>query len=139
MQGMIADTGGSSHLFKHHHTAALITDWVLHPFAHLRRPPAAHMAAMHHVDPIMARRHHCPLEINRPDLDCATCPYRRVIWVEVDRGQTAPLTGEAALALELGGTPWASSTSTPWTAPWPRLSPSSPVQPGGTCPPRKSN
>ena len=51
MQGMIADTGGSSHLFKHHHTAALITDWVLHPFAHLRRPPAAHMAAMHHVDP----------------------------------------------------------------------------------------
>ena len=105
MQGMIADTGGSSHLFKHHHTAALITDWVLHPFEHLRRPPAAHMAAMHHVDPGMARRHHCPLSINRPDLDCATCPYRRVIWVEVDRGQTAPLTGEAALALGVGRHP----------------------------------
>ena len=46
MQGMIADTGDRSHLFKHHHTVALITDWVCHPFAHLRRPPGGHMAAM---------------------------------------------------------------------------------------------
>jgi hypothetical protein len=40
MQGMIADTGDRSHLFKHHHTVALIVDWVIHPFEHLRRPPA---------------------------------------------------------------------------------------------------
>ncbi len=99
MQGMIADTGGQSHLFKHHHTVALIVDWVIHPFEHLRRPPAAHMAAMHHVDPDVARRHHCPLEINQPELACDTCPYRRVIWVEVDQGQTWPLVGEADLAL----------------------------------------
>ena len=99
MQGMIADTGGSSHLFKHHHTIALITDWVLHPFAHLRRPPASHMAAMHHVDPGLARRHHCPLEIDQPDLACDACPYRRVIWVEVDQGEHAPLAGESDLSL----------------------------------------
>ena len=51
MQGMIADTGGHFHLFKQHHTVALITDWVLHPFAHLRSSPMAHMAAMHGQGP----------------------------------------------------------------------------------------
>jgi protein-S-isoprenylcysteine O-methyltransferase Ste14 len=99
MQGMIADTGGSSHLFKHHHTVALIVDWVFHPFEHLRRPPAVHMAAMHHMDPGLARRHHCPLQVNQPELACDTCPYRRVIWVEVDRGQNMPLVGAADLSL----------------------------------------
>jgi protein-S-isoprenylcysteine O-methyltransferase Ste14 len=83
MQGMIADTGDRSHLFKHHHTVALIYDWVAHPFEHLRRPPAAHLAARHHVDPALARRHHCPVGIDRPDWDCATCQVRRVILVEV--------------------------------------------------------
>jgi protein-S-isoprenylcysteine O-methyltransferase Ste14 len=99
MQGMIADTGDRSHLFKHHHTVALIVDWVIHPFAHLRRPPAAHMAAMHHVDPGLARRRHCPLQVDQPELACDTCPYRRVIWVEVDRGQTWPLLGMDGLSL----------------------------------------
>jgi protein-S-isoprenylcysteine O-methyltransferase Ste14 len=84
MQGMIADTGGHSHLFKHHHTFALITDWVLHPFDHLRRPPAAHMAALTGMDPQLARRHHCPLEIQQDGLECEACPFRRVILVEVD-------------------------------------------------------
>jgi protein-S-isoprenylcysteine O-methyltransferase Ste14 len=100
MQGMIADTGDRSHLFKHHHTVALIVDWVIHPFAHLRRPPAVHMAAMHHMDPAMARRHHCPLQLNQAELNCDTCPYRRVIWVEVDRGHR-PLLGEDDLSLEV--------------------------------------
>jgi protein-S-isoprenylcysteine O-methyltransferase Ste14 len=92
MQGMIADTGGQFHLFKKHHTLILITDWVLHPFEHLRRPPAAHMAAMHGMDAHMARRQDCPIQIDRSDLDCATCTYRRVILVEVEQtnGQSHP-------------------------------------------------
>ena len=101
MQGMIADTGGHFHLFKQHHTVALITDWVLHPFAHLRSSPMAHMAAMKGVDPAMARRHHCPLEIDRADLDCDTCSYRRVILVEIDHGRAGHISGSSLLA---GGT-----------------------------------
>jgi protein-S-isoprenylcysteine O-methyltransferase Ste14 len=98
MQGMIADTGDESHLFKHHHTTALISDWVLHPFEHLRRPPAAQMAKMHGVDPAVARRHHCPLGINRDELRCENCPYRRVILVEVDRSSGARASGRALLS-----------------------------------------
>jgi protein-S-isoprenylcysteine O-methyltransferase Ste14 len=99
MQGMIADTGGDSHLFKHHQTVGMISDWVLHPFAHLRRPPSAHMAKMHGVDPTVARRHHCPLGIDDAKLDCATCPYRRVILVEVQHAGGRHATGYDLLAL----------------------------------------
>ena len=83
MQGMIANTGGEFHLFKQHNTFAMITEWVLHPFEHLRSSPSFHMARVHHVDPSIARRHHCPINIDEPDLDCNTCPYRRVIIDEV--------------------------------------------------------
>jgi protein-S-isoprenylcysteine O-methyltransferase Ste14 len=107
MQGMIADTGGRSHLFKQHHTVALISDWVLHPFAHLRRPPAAHMAAMHGVDPAVARRHHCPVGINQMGLDCETCTIRRVILVEVtpapgDTGSGSDLLATGATRTPVG-------------------------------------
>jgi protein-S-isoprenylcysteine O-methyltransferase Ste14 len=105
MQGMIADTGGHSHLYKQHHTVALITDWVLHPFAHLRRPPAAQMAAMHGVDPALARRHHCPLGIDQTNLQCNECPYRRVILVETDSPAGGRLAGSAALGVEVARTP----------------------------------
>jgi protein-S-isoprenylcysteine O-methyltransferase Ste14 len=44
MQGMIADTGGDWKLYKQHHTISMITDWVFHPFRHLRE---GHHA-MHH-------------------------------------------------------------------------------------------
>ena len=98
MQGMIADTGDRAHLFKHHHTVALITDWVFHPFAHLRRPAAAHMAAMHGVDPAVARRHHCPVEINQAGMECDTCTIRRVILVEVTAAPGKPLSGKNLLA-----------------------------------------
>ncbi len=101
MQGMIADTGGHFHLFKQHHTVALITDWVLHPFAHLRSSPMTHMAAMHGMDPALARRHHCPLQINHADLNCDSCPYRRVILVEIDHRQPGHISGSGLLA---GGT-----------------------------------
>jgi protein-S-isoprenylcysteine O-methyltransferase Ste14 len=35
MQGMIADTGGEWQLYKRHHTLAMISDWIFHPFGHL--------------------------------------------------------------------------------------------------------
>lgn len=39
MQGMIADTGGEWQLYKHHHTLAMISDWIVHPFRHLEGGP----------------------------------------------------------------------------------------------------
>jgi protein-S-isoprenylcysteine O-methyltransferase Ste14 len=36
MQGMIADTGGEWKLFEQHHSISMITDWIFHPFRHLR-------------------------------------------------------------------------------------------------------
>jgi hypothetical protein len=84
MQGMVANTGDEFHLHQHHHTFALITDWVLNPFEHLRRSPSAQMAQMHQVDPAMARKHHCPLGVNDPALQCDTRPFRRIVFVEVD-------------------------------------------------------
>jgi protein-S-isoprenylcysteine O-methyltransferase Ste14 len=98
MQGMIADTGGESHLYKQHHTVGLIIDWVLHPFAHLRRSPAAQMANMRHVDPVAARRHHCPLGINNPNMDCNNCEYRRIVFVEVDSPAGNHMTGDKLFA-----------------------------------------
>jgi protein-S-isoprenylcysteine O-methyltransferase Ste14 len=105
MQGMIADTGGHFHLFKQHHTVALITDWVLHPFAHLRSSPMAHMAAMHGMDPAVARRHHCPLQIERADISCDTCSYRRVILVEIDHLPAGSNSGSSLLAIGTVKTP----------------------------------
>jgi len=99
MQGLIADTGGPSQLHQHHQTPTLIADWILHPFAHLRRPPSAEMARMHGVDPAVARRHHCPVGIDDPALECASCPYRRVILVEVRAGNQQPLTGLGCLSI----------------------------------------
>ena len=77
----------------------LIWDWVAHPFAHLRRPPSAYMAKMHGVDPIMARRHHCPLGINAPPLKCASCPYRRVIVLEMGGLNSEQVSGRACLSI----------------------------------------
>jgi protein-S-isoprenylcysteine O-methyltransferase Ste14 len=99
MQGMIANTGSQYHLFKQHNTIALITDWVLNPFEHLRRSPMAHMAQMHGVDPAVARRHHCPLGLDDATLDCSSCPYRRVIIVEVDGKAGEQLSGKATLSV----------------------------------------
>lgn len=44
MQGLIADTGDDWQLYKQHHTISMITDWIFHPFRHLRE---GHHA-MHH-------------------------------------------------------------------------------------------
>ncbi|HVO68359.1 MAG TPA: isoprenylcysteine carboxylmethyltransferase family protein [Syntrophales bacterium] len=93
MQGMIANTGGEFHLYKQHNTIAMIVEWVLHPFEHLRASPALHMAKIHNVDPSIARRHHCPLGINDMSMDCNTCSYRRVIIDEVQNETGKRLSG----------------------------------------------
>jgi hypothetical protein len=105
MQGMIADTGGHSHLFAQHHTLAMITDWVLNPFEHLRRPPMAQMAAAHGVDPVVARRRHCPVEVNLAYLDCNHCPHRRVILVEIDHPEPGHISGSGLFGWEIARKP----------------------------------
>jgi protein-S-isoprenylcysteine O-methyltransferase Ste14 len=105
MQGMIADTGGESHLHQHHNTFALIADWVLNPFEHLRRSPSAQMAAMHNADPAMARRHHCSLAVNDPALQCDTCPFRRIVFVEVDHNGKERLSKEGLFSFDVTRTP----------------------------------
>ncbi len=105
MQGMIADTGESFHLYKKHHSIAMIMEWVLHPFSHLRASPALHMAKMHNVDPAFARRHHCPMGIDDPNLDCKSCPYRRIIIVEVKHKTPGHISGKQLLAFGTVRTP----------------------------------
>jgi protein-S-isoprenylcysteine O-methyltransferase Ste14 len=98
MQGMIANTGGEFHLYKQHNTFAMISEWVLHPFQHLRSSPSFHMAKMHNVDPSIARRHHCPIEIDHSTLDCSVCPYRRVIIDEVENDYGKHISGSGLLS-----------------------------------------
>jgi protein-S-isoprenylcysteine O-methyltransferase Ste14 len=105
MQGMIADTGGEFHLFKQHNTFAMISEWVLHPFEHLRSSPTFHMAKIHNVDPSVARRRHCPINLDDPDLDCNSCPYRRVIIDEVENVNGKNLSGPAVLSFGATRTP----------------------------------
>jgi protein-S-isoprenylcysteine O-methyltransferase Ste14 len=105
MQGMIADTGGEFHLHQHHNTFALIADWVLNPFEHLRRSPSAQMAAIHNVDPATARRHHCPLAINDPALHCEACPFRRIVFVQIDHGNKGHLSGEKLFSFDAARVP----------------------------------
>ena len=105
MQGMIANTGSEHHLYKQHHTVGFIVDWVLHPFEHLRRSPSAHMAKIRNVDPAMARRHHCPLGINDPNMDCNNCKYRRIVFVEVDNPSNNHISGKELFAFNTRRTP----------------------------------
>jgi protein-S-isoprenylcysteine O-methyltransferase Ste14 len=105
MQGMIANTGGEFHLYKQHNTVAMIVEWVLHPFEHLRASPSFHMAKIRHVDPTIARRHHCPLEINDLAMDCNTCSYRRVIIDEVQNDSGNHLSGRALFSFGTTRTP----------------------------------
>jgi len=105
MQGMIADTGGEFHLHQHHNTFALITDWVLNPFDHLRRSPSVQMAAMHNADPAMVRSHHCSLRMNAPTLQCEPCPMRRIVFVEVDHDGEGRLAKEELFSFDVARTP----------------------------------
>lgn len=57
MQGMIADTGPQWKLFEHHRTFRMITQYILHPFAHLAGMHQ-HMAGMIHPGPAL---HNSPM------------------------------------------------------------------------------
>jgi protein-S-isoprenylcysteine O-methyltransferase Ste14 len=105
MQGMIANTEEEFHLYKQHNTVAMIVEWVLHPFEHLRASPSFHMAKVRNVDPAIARRHHCPLQINDPAMDCNTCPYRRVIIDEVQNDSGKHLSGSSLFSFGTIRTP----------------------------------
>jgi protein-S-isoprenylcysteine O-methyltransferase Ste14 len=105
MQGMIADTGGQFHLHKQHHTILLITDWLLHPFEHLRRSPAVTMAMMNNADPQMAIRHHCPLSIDDPHMTCEDCPYRRLIFAKVENDYVVHPSERGVFAFKARRTP----------------------------------
>src|SRR5271157_1174556 len=99
MQGMIADTGSEFHLYKQHHTFSMINEWVLHPFQHLRSSPSLHMAQMLHVDPAVARRHHCPIAAKEPNGDFNRCSYRRVVLVEIRHDNGKHLSGAGVFSL----------------------------------------
>ncbi len=47
MQGMIADTGGPWKLYEQHHSLSMISDWIFHPFRHLREGHHAMHGDMH--------------------------------------------------------------------------------------------
>jgi hypothetical protein len=67
MQGMIADTGPEWKLFQHHQTVRMITEYILHPFAHLTAGHQ-HMAGMAQHDPSL---HNSPMM------------KRRIIFLEI--------------------------------------------------------
>jgi protein-S-isoprenylcysteine O-methyltransferase Ste14 len=69
MQGMIANTGDEWKLFEHHKTIGMITEYILHPFAHLTGGHA------HHMD--MANMKHGPEMYAMPAMK------RRVIFIDV--------------------------------------------------------
>jgi protein-S-isoprenylcysteine O-methyltransferase Ste14 len=78
MQGMIADTGPEWKLFEHHKTIRMITEYILHPFAHLTGGHQ-HMAGMIHHDPSL---HNSPMM------------KRRIIFLEISSDQR-PLSSSA--------------------------------------------
>lgn len=69
MQGMIANTGDEWKLFEQHKTIGMITEYILHPFAHLTGGHA------HHMD--MSNMKHGPEMYAMPAMK------RRVIFLEV--------------------------------------------------------
>ena len=80
MQGMIANTGDEWKLFEQHKTIGMITEYILHPFAHLTGGHAHHME--------MANMKH------GPEMYALAAMKRRVIFVDVssDKGErTSPL------------------------------------------------
>jgi protein-S-isoprenylcysteine O-methyltransferase Ste14 len=67
MQGMIANTGDEWKLFEQHKTIGMITDYILHPFAHLTGGHAHHMENMKHG----------------PEMYALPAMKRRIIFIDV--------------------------------------------------------
>jgi protein-S-isoprenylcysteine O-methyltransferase Ste14 len=88
MQGMIADTGDTWRLYKHHHTMAMIFDWIFHPFRHLRAGPmtmGGHPPGMQHG---MAPADSAPMGGF----------VRRLVWLELDN---VPPSGDGFAAFDM--------------------------------------
>jgi hypothetical protein len=72
MQGMIADTGPQWRLYRHHGTAAMITEWIFHPFRHIQ---GSHTMMRHH-------------EGSEPSpITPAGAVVRRLIFLRIDSSQ----------------------------------------------------
>jgi protein-S-isoprenylcysteine O-methyltransferase Ste14 len=69
MQGMIANTGDEWKLFEQHKTIGMITEYILHPFAHLTGGHA------HHMD--MANMKHSP------EMHASPAMKRRVVFIDI--------------------------------------------------------
>jgi protein-S-isoprenylcysteine O-methyltransferase Ste14 len=67
MQGMIANTGDEWKLFEQHKTIGMITDYILHPFAHLEGGHTDHMENMKHG----------------PEMYALSAMKRRVIFIDI--------------------------------------------------------
>lgn len=70
MQGMIANTGDEWKLFEQHKTIGMITEYILHPFAHLTGGHAHHTENMKHG----------------PEMYALPAMKRRVIFIDVSAG-----------------------------------------------------
>jgi protein-S-isoprenylcysteine O-methyltransferase Ste14 len=70
MQGMIADTGGDWRLYKQHHSISMITDWIFHPFRHLREG--------HHA------MHHEGMQMQHQGAESASGLIRRLIFLSIE-------------------------------------------------------
>ena len=68
MQGMIANTGGEWKLFEQHKTIGMITEYILHPFAHLTEAHA---------------HHHPGMQGHNPSMHDSPAMKRRIIFIEV--------------------------------------------------------
>jgi protein-S-isoprenylcysteine O-methyltransferase Ste14 len=67
MQGMIANTGGEWKLFEQHKTIGMITEYILHPFAHLTQGHA----------------HHAGMQAYNPSMHNSPAMKRRIIFIEL--------------------------------------------------------
>jgi protein-S-isoprenylcysteine O-methyltransferase Ste14 len=67
MQGMIANTGGEWKLFEQHKTLGMITEYILHPFAHLTG----------------GHSHHAEIETHHSNMHNSPVMKRRIIFVEL--------------------------------------------------------
>jgi len=74
MQGMIANTGDEWRLFEQHKTIGMITEYILHPFAHLTGGHA------HHMD-MTGMKH-------GPEMYALPAMKRRVIFIDVSSVKT---------------------------------------------------
>ena len=63
------------------------------------------MAKMNNVDPELARRHHCPLGIDDTRLTRDSCPYRRLIFVKVEKESGVQLSDRGVFDFKTKRTP----------------------------------